>query len=419
MRVLLGAFGTRGDVQPMLALSEALLARGHPVELAVPPSSLEHARQVVPDAFAVGLNYEEVSRRASSGSMRDMMATIPLVRGEIDAQLQALEARAAGADVIAGSSVCMVGTTLGEALGKPYAFFSFCPQIIPSGEHPAPAIRQHGRPAWLNRFTWWINELIWRRMIGARMEEVRRARGLPRLATIWGGLLGVHPVAAFDPGLATAPVDWPAPIPQVGALFAREREELSADVSAFLERGPPPVYVGFGSMSDPDPRATVARIIESARRAGVRALISRGWAGFELESPPPEVLFIGPQPHRKLFPRCAAVVHHGGAGTTHAAAHAGVPQVVMPHLLDQFYWAHRVKKLGIGRSVARYRRSPEPLARAIRECVEDAGLLARARALGERIQGGGAERAVEVLERLEEEYRGRRPRLRPGSAVSM
>jgi UDP:flavonoid glycosyltransferase YjiC (YdhE family) len=403
MRVLIGAFGSRGDVQPMLALAEALVARGHTVALAVPPSSLSLAREVMPEAHGAGADYEGLSRAVTSGRMRDVLSTFPVLRSEVDAHLEALEPLAAGADLIAGSSVSTAGAILGERLHRPYAYFAFSPQLIPSGAHPTPMVRGQRWPRWVNRLSWALNEQLWTLVLKETLARARRARGLRPPPATWSSLLGHHPVVACDPALAGLPADGPVPAVQTGALFLRERRELSPEVSAFLERGPPPVYVGFGSMGDPDPPGTTRRLLESVRRAGVRAMIARGWAGLGVEDAPPDVLFIGPEPHGKLFPRCAAVVHHGGAGTTHTAARAGVPQVLVPHILDQFYWTRRVALAGIGPgALDRWERDPEPLARAIRACTADAALRERARTFAARMMPDGTDRAVELLERLVE-----------------
>jgi sterol 3beta-glucosyltransferase len=161
------------------------------------------------------------------------------------------------------------------------------------------------------------------------------------------------------------------------------------------------VYIGFGSMSDRHPRATTQRLLAAVRAAGVRALISRGWAGLGAEDVPEGVRFIDVEPHGQLFPRCAAVVHHGGAGTLHAAARAGVPQVILPQLLDQHYWAERAFRAGVTPgTVARYARGHETLADALRRCVEDAALRARAKDVAGRMVTDGTARAVDALERL-------------------
>jgi vancomycin aglycone glucosyltransferase len=401
LRVLIGAFGTRGDVQPMLALSQGLLARGHQVRMVVPPSSVEFSRRAGVESFAVGMDYEQLSRRMSTGSFRELREAMPSVRAEVRIQLDAIEGYAADSDLIVGCSVFTVGTLLAEKLGKPFAYFAFCPQMFPSRSHPSPFVPWLALPAWVNRLSWGLNSWAWGKLLIPTLNEVRAERGLGRITDVWTTMLGSVPIASCDPSLAVAPTDHSIPIAQVGALFLQENDGLSAELSAFLEAGPPPVYVGFGSMSDRDPRRMTERILESVRRAGVRAVISRGWAGLAAEGAPSSVLFVGSEPHGKLFKRCAAVVHHGGAGTTHAAARAGVPQIVMPQLLDQHYWAHRVRAAGIaGSRVTRHGRDPEVLARALRGCLEDEPLRARARELGASIRLDGVQQAVDLLEGL-------------------
>lgn len=383
----------------MVALAQALKSRGHSVSFAVPPSSLAFARAFGLEAFPVGIDYEEVSRRAANGSFREVVGLLPMLRSEVAAQYDGLEAHAAQADVIAGSSVFTVGSLFSERFGKPSAFFMFCPALFPSALHPSPAVRWQTLPRWFNRLSWVLNKWLWERLYRRPVNTARARSGLAPVKNVWSALMGGTPVLACDEALATAPADHDVPVTQVGSMVLRDESALSPEVSAFLAAGPPPVYIGFGSMSDPDPTATSRRLLESVRRAGVRALISSGWAGLRAAEPPPGVLFVGPEPHGKLFPRCAAVVHHGGAGTTHAAARAGVPQVLMPQLLDQHYWAHRVTTSGLGLRLGRHAKNPALLADALRGCTRDETMQARARALADSMKTNGAERAAELLER--------------------
>lgn len=381
----------------MAALCRALTAKGHTAEVAVPPSSLQFAQKLGLDCFPVGLDYEDVSRRTSNGTFREVMATMPLLRAEVGRQLEAMEARAAAADVILGCSAFTVGTVLADRFGKPYVFFAFCPQMFRSGDHPSPSIRFQRMPRWLNRLSWVFNELAWRSLLGPTLGAARAARKLAAVRSAWDSVVGVRPIGASDPGFGPLPTDHRVPLRATGALFLPEDDALSPETEAFLAAGPPPVYVGFGSMSIPRPEVTTPRLVDAVLAAGARVVVSRGWAG--LVAPHGDrTLFVGPEPHGKLFPRCAAVVHHGGAGTTHAAARAGVPQVVMPQLLDQFYWADRVGRVGIGAQVARHDRDLPGLQRAVQACLEDAGLKARAKAFGAAMQLDGVARAVALLE---------------------
>src|SRR5262249_52477086 len=131
-----------------------------------------------------------------------------------------------------------------------------------------------------------------------------------------------------------------------GPWFYDDPLPLDAEVSAFIDAGPPPVYIGFGSMVSSDAARLTRSLLEAAN--GHRLLLSSGWAGIGDGHLPPSVKVVrGPMPHAKLFPRVAAVVHHGGAGTTAAAMRAGAPQIIVPHMGDQFYNAHRLAVMGL------------------------------------------------------------------------
>jgi vancomycin aglycone glucosyltransferase len=395
---LIGAFGTRGDVQPMLALSHALKARGHEVTLVVPPEAVAAAHGFT--VFTAGLSYLDVSRRMASGRLRDVLAVMPMMRRQVDAHFEALMPLARSADLVLGSSVFVAGPTLSALSGRPYAYFALAPLMLDGADNPGPLVPWYGLPRWLNRAAWWVTHQVWNLAMRGRLNGLRAAHGLSPTSSVWRQVLGEHPFLAADALLAESPTSHPFPVTQPGALFLDSDEPLTAATEAFLAKGEPPVYLGFGSMADPHPRQTTERLLESIRRAGVRALISRGWAELGGVEAPQHVHFVGHEPHHRLFPRCLGVVHHGGAGTTHAAARAGIPQVVLPQILDQFYWRQRVLALGLspGR-VPRYGRDAEPLAAALRS-LHDAQLRDHARDFGARMTGDGASRAVTALERL-------------------
>lgn len=387
-------------------MARALIARGHEVSLAVSPSSLALARSQGLEARPVGLDYEEISIRAGRGRLREMVSMLPLLRAEMRVQHQALEADARKADVIVAASLLLVGSAFAETLGKPYVFVCPVPQVFESADYPSPGIPFQRLPRWLNRASWLFNRVLFNALLLGSLNELRGRLGPPRVFDVVAEWIGHHPILAADPALAPAPADHVPAITQVGALLLEDATELSEATRAFLADGPAPVYFGFGSMPDPDPARTTRLLLESARRAGVRALISSGWARLGAEAAPRGVIFVGSEPHNRLFPRCAAVVHHGGAGTTHAAARAGVPQVVMPCLLDQHFWAHRAEVAGISpMSVRRHGSDPGPLARALRRCLEDGALRERARELSRRIATDGAVRAAEAIERVDSQAR--------------
>lgn len=199
-----------------------------------------------------------------------------------------------------------------------------------------------------------------------------------------------------------SPSDWPEHVYNTGYWFMDEEAgwQPPSDLLDFLQRGAPPVYVGFGSVGDPETAAQTTRlVIEALELAGQRGVLATGWQGMtRTEHLPEEILILESAPHAWLFPRMAAVVHHGGAGTTAAGLCAGVPQVVIPYGNDQFAWGRRVYELGVAaRPIPRKRLSVETLAEAIRYALKPE-IYSAAAILGGKIQGeNGAERAAQVI----------------------
>jgi len=169
----------------------------------------------------------------------------------------------------------------------------------------------------------------------------------------------------------------------------------------FLEAGPPPVSVGFGSTIEEDPKAVAALVAEALRRAGRRGILLTGWGGLEDVVPSNDLFVLRKVPHDWLFPRVAAAVHHGGAGTTAASLRAGLSTVVVHSTLEEAFWGWRVETLGAGpRPIPRRDLSAERLARALHHATADAGIRDRARAIGEGVRAeDGVGRAVEAFER--------------------
>jgi vancomycin aglycone glucosyltransferase len=210
--------------------------------------------------------------------------------------------------------------------------------------------------------------------------------GLPPVADVVRHALSRRPLVAVDRTLAAVPGDCPIANDQIRCLHPFDDEPLPVDVERFLDAGPAPVYFGFGSMTDPNPARTTARLLAAVERIGCRAIISRGWAGLGEGPLPDGVLATGPLAHASLFRRVAVVVHHGGAGTTHTASRAGVPQVVVPHVMDQFYYARRVQSLGVAPPpIARAKLSVARLAATVRDTLEDQRLGERAADLARRL----------------------------------
>lgn len=207
---------------------------------------------------------------------------------------------------------------------------------------------------------------------------------------------------AYSERLLSRPADWPASAQITGAWFLDEADdwEPPTALQAFLEAGPAPVYVGFGSMGAAHAEARAATVLESLQKAGERAVLAAGWGGLKATELPTSVFMLEAAPHDWLFPRMKAVVHHGGAGSTMAGLRAGKPTVICPFLGDQPFWGHVVQRAGVGPApVFQKSLSAEGLGRAIRAALEP-GIVRQAMAMGERIRAeNGVERAVCIIER--------------------
>jgi len=208
-------------------------------------------------------------------------------------------------------------------------------------------------------------------------------------------------VYGYSEQVLPKPRDWPDFIHVTGYWFLHEHGWTPPrDLLDFLADGSPPVYIGFGSMVDRDPERITEIALNALRYSGQRAIFLRGWGDLQQADLPPNVFMIDNAPHEWLFPRMAAVVHHGGAGTTAAAIRAGVPSIVVPFFGDQPFWGDRVALLGVGTApLARKTLTGAQLAGAIDRAISDNNIRANAAALGERIRvEDGVARAVEIIE---------------------
>jgi vancomycin aglycone glucosyltransferase len=384
--------GSRGDVQPLVALGATLAARGCRVRVCAYPEARElaesHGLEFVPHGVDSRAMIEEQAEAIHGGRFAFQRAVSGVFREILEKQFAHLSDAARDADLMIGGGVQFGGPSIAEALGVPYRFIAYCPIVFPSSEHPPFVIERQLRTPWLNRG-------LWRLFLGTLGAQIRRglnrqrsALGLEPIRDVYANLCGDEPLLAADPDLAPGPHDAPVAYRQVGFLHAPDTgEPLPEKLEEFLAGGPPPIYVGFGSMPDPNPERTTQRLLDVIAARGARAVISAGWAGLGAGPLSGDVLAVGAVPHAKLFPRVAAVVHHGGAGTTSSAARAGAPQVLVPHLLDQFYFARRVRELGVGVATeARRELDFDALAVCIDAVLENEILAERAAALGERMR---------------------------------
>ena len=398
MRIALLGHGSRGDVQPMIALGAALRRRGHVVVVGAPPGFSE-------TITAAGLEAQEVGQAArayieshaadyTAGALRGAVAVHRHMLEEVEAQFRRVVDIARGCDLVVGAGLQLAARSVAEALSIAYRYVVYCPALLESRAHSPVLLPPSRLPAWANRFAWRALQMIYNHTVLPALNRERRALGLRPVLDLYHHVLGERPLLATDPELARPPRDC-APRPeQTGYLHPDEGAPLPGELEAFLAAGPAPVYVGFGSMGCPAPATTTRTIGEALTSLGVRGIIGSGWAGLG-DDLPDSCIRVDAVSHLRLFPRVAAAVHHGGAGTTAAAARAGVPQVVVPHIADQFYWGDRVARAGLGaRPVPRAQLTARRLADAIAEALLSPETRRRAQAVGAALRRRDAAEAT-------------------------
>lgn len=403
MKVVLSPAGSRGDIAPLLTIGCALRARGHEVVFCAAPNFAPWVKSqglaFVPCGQDVRAMLAEHSETITAARpVRILREALAVVRSELRSYLETLRSEAIGAELLVATAGQLAAPSVAEAAGIGFRCVVLCPLLIPSREHPPVFVPYRKLPRPLNSFLWKLSGCATDSLLKRALNERRRAMGLGEVSRLWEHGLGARPILAADAALAPFDAKTALCATQTGSLPFDDPAALDPELETFLAAGPPPAYIGFGSMTDRGAETTSVLLARSARAAGVRALISRGWAGFEARGDA-SLLTLGEAPHARLFPRVSVVVHHGGAGTTATAARAGVPQVVVPHFLDQHYWARRVADLGLGPApIPRKRLQERSLAEALRACAEDPGFRARAAAFASRMRTDAVNETVRRLE---------------------
>lgn len=401
MRILLSTIGSRGDVQPLLALAHEIRATGHEARLCVPPDFREWIEQAGFAVTTIGPPLRAMMRPGSATAAAPITAerAREMMEGSIVAQFETIAAAAEGCDLIVGATALQIAApSIAERLGVPYLFVAYCPNVLPSAHHAPPVLPMRGdgvsAPSADYSEQWAQDARRWNDNCGSILNAQRIARGLQPIDDVRSHVLTARPWLAADATLGPWP-DAPDRIAhQTGAWLLRDDRPLDAALEAFLDAGEPPVYFGFGSMRAPEQLSRT--MIESARAAGRRAIVSRGWAELLLIDEADDCIAIGEVNQPALFSRVAAVVHHGGAGTTTAAALAGAPQVIVPQLYDQHYWAQRVHQLGAGVAHAAGVPTTASLTSALHDALQPS-IATRARSVAATIRRDGAHVAAQAL----------------------
>jgi sterol 3beta-glucosyltransferase len=385
-------------VVPFAALAGRLAGRGHEVTLAADAGF---------ERLAPGGRVEFAPIRAdfrslvpTPGRKRPSLRgeVFPVIRGMLEDSWSVAQSRQP--EVVVAHQKSLAGPHLAERLGIPQVQALTVPMLTPTREFPLPGMIRHDLGGVLNRASYRLAGALSRPYAGLirswrsdRLDLAPRGKPPAPAKTLY----------CYSPSLVPSPADWPPDTVATGYWLRNQGDDaplVDPGLESFVAAGAPLVYVGFGSSVGPDPARVGAAVSDGVRQAGVRAVIASGWGVLSGVRSNSDVLVIESAPHRWLFPRVAAVVHHGGAGTTAAGLLAARPAVVCPFQGDQYFWGAAVHRAGAGpQPLPAKKLAASPLASAIRTALDDSAMQARTAELSQRIaQEDGATRACEQIE---------------------
>lgn len=407
MRIFINTVGSRGDVQPYVALAKGLQAVGHQVTICTVSRFEEF---ITENGIDYGYIDDTVLALIDSDEMREIMGNTtnafgairaaiklsgqvgPLQRTMINDSWKAAEK--ANPDLIIFHPKAFGGAHFAEKLGIPSMLAPTLPQFIPTSEFAAIGFPSLPLGGWYNEMTYILTTRLTVIGVAQYTNEWRKEHGLKPLMTGTNFLRKqqgkmipvVHPLSKH---VIPIPDDWGDNIRADGYWFLEQDPDWrpSPELQAFLDAGTPPVYVGFGSMVGLKPKELTQTIVDALQLAGVRAVLATGWGGLEADTLPESVFMLDQAPHDWLFPRMSAVVHHGGAGTTAAGLRAGKPSVICPYFGDQPFWGNRIHDLGVGsKPIPLKKLTAENLSEAIREVTTNQSIKDKAQSLGEKVR---------------------------------
>lgn len=404
MKIAISTVGSRGDVQPMIALALEAIQRGHEPLLCAPPNFASWIeRHGIPFA-PLGIDFQvflaEHPHVLTGKSVVMMKSLSEFFSSNLPEQFDQLAAAARGCDAIVFAGMAFAAPSVAELLGIPALSVIYSACMFPSAQHPPAIVSQQDMPAWVNGLLWWANRMAGDSIINGTLNECRRKAGLAPGKISRQLYEETSCIIAADATLFPPDPEWTTRCSYANFIYYDEDTALDPELDAWLSDGEPPIFIGFGSMSGAGPDRIGAMLGEALTGLGLRCLIGSGWGGMGPQQLPTGWRSVKEAPHAQLFPRVGVVVHHGGSGTTANALRAGTPQVILPLILDQYYHAHRLYLAGLAPK-------PTPMESICADGIADAirGALALPedvrRSTAERLRAAqGARQIIERLERL-------------------
>ncbi|MEB3210447.1 MAG: glycosyltransferase [Leptolyngbyaceae bacterium] len=412
MNINILTIGSRGDVQPYIALGVGLQRAGHTVRLTTHATFQDTITRYGLDFWPIGGNIQDITQGESGQRMieaggnpfqalsRLRQALEPILAECLDQTWHSCQ----DVDAVISSGTAFFGDDVAERLGLP-SFIALLQPILPTGSLTHPMASQLRLGKTVNRLTYqFFNQFYWQLFKQSvnhwRQHTLQLAphQECPFLSHRWRSLPKLF---GYSPSVIPHPPDWDATHHVTGYWFLDVPSDFSppSDLQAFLDAGKPPVSIGFGSMSSRDAETTTAIALAALERTGQRGVLLTGWGGIQNTDLPDHVFKVDSIPHDWLFPQMNAIVHHGGAGTTAAVLRSGVPGVVVPFFADQPFWGDRTATLGVSpQPIPKKKLSVDRLARAIEQALESSDMRQRAEQMGKHIRAeDGVSHVVQVV----------------------
>lgn len=421
MKLSVIAIGSRGDVQPIVALGRGLSDAGYAVRIVTLESFEPMVRGQGLEFFPVEGDAQALTSEMMLAGMKgNGLNLLPMYRGIMRTfgAITKSYQEAFAADALRDSDAILsqlpggfYGYDLAEHLRVPYIALSVIPQEVTAAYPLSLLPMQFSLGGWYNRLTYFVGQQLAWHPFRKSINQFRRELGLLPASFWWGNIRRmkrerIPVIQGFSKHVIPTQPEWGEHVHTTGYWTLDESDwQPSNALLKFLEAGDPPVFIGFGSMPVPDPRATTALILDALHRTGKRGILHAGWAKLGVDELPDSVLMLDYAPYAWLFKRTAAIIHHGGSGTTGFALRSGVPSMIVPFTADQPFWGKQTHELGVGPAPVPFSKlTVENLAHAIQMMSEATEMQQRAANLRDRMAAeNGVTRAVEVVRRYLEQ----------------
>lgn len=372
MNIVLAPYGSHGDFRPQLALALRMREIGHQVHFC---TNIDHRSFIEQHGFAYTPVNFSLNDFLKISAMKDKKKIAENQKIQLKEWTRALIASTEGTDMMIGSGVQFIAPAIAEKYNIEYHYMIHSPIVFPSGDYPPMGVPFLNMPKFMNKFIADVRAFLLNPLMLGMYNKIRKEVGL---APFKGDLVShmfKTPFISADDNLFPMGKDVQYPHHQVGYFHYFEDLEVDPGLIDFLNTGEAPVFIGFGSMHSQDHKAVEAGIQELLETGDFRFVVAKGWGNFggSIENSD-KIYRLDHAPHDKIFPKMAAVVHHGGTGTSSTAAYCGVPQIIMPHGWDQFYNGDRIHKAGIGPKPVNQKRARKELPAAIIEVMSNHGV---------------------------------------------